>query len=259
MRGSRVLRWIRRAILLLLVVGAGVAAALYLLASWVPAQYRPANLSWQERSAAAKEFLNKKCIEGFTNKAPVRQPFSISVSQDQVNQYLASMDEIEGVIPDGRPGEARSRLQGAGLADPAVAIGDGVLTLMVRLTEYGKILSADVSFEFQSDGRLRVRLRGVRLGRLAVPESLYRGQIQALRQAVGQAARAAEGHGRGHISAEDVSALLATALGAINEEPIPTVLRGYRQRIAGIDLRDRTLTLRFEPTTAAAPEAADPP
>jgi hypothetical protein len=247
MRGSRFFRWLRRIVLLLLLAAVAGAAALYLLASRVPRQYRPADLSRQERDAAGHEFVESGA-KGFYNKVPVREPFAFSLSEDRLNAYLASMDEISGLVPGGRPGEVRERLRRAGLADPAVAIGDGVLTLMVRLAQYGKVLSADLSFDFLPDGRLRVRLREVRVGSLAVPDWLVRGRLHQLRRAIAPAMRRAlAGNDVRGLSVEDVSAVLTAVLAAIDEEPISPDLPKYHQRVVGIDLHDRALKIRFQP------------
>jgi hypothetical protein len=251
-RISKLIRWI---VLPPVLLGAAAAGIVYFLASRAPARYHPADLTWQERSASAKAFA-KLCMEDFFNPAQARAPFSIFVSEAEINRYFASMDEIEGTRPGGRPGEVHSWLQRAGLAGPAVAIGEGVFTVMVRLVEYGKILSADLSFDFLPDGRLQVRLREIRVGQVPVPEWLYRQQAQAMCQRLASAMSSAANDMRGTgISPADVSALLAPALGAINQEPISTVLPMFRQRISAIELHDGKLALAFEPVDANAATA----
>ena len=71
---------------------------------------------------------------------------------------FAIADEIAASRPSGKAGEVYRAMEKAGFIDPAVSLGDGILTVMVRSKEYDKVLSADVSFSFTADRKLRVRL-----------------------------------------------------------------------------------------------------
>ena len=238
-----------KALLVALVLLLLAAGGLYVAASWVPQQYQPADLTARERDSAAHRFYAMATDE-FYNKAQVRAPFSLTLTQEEINGYLASMDEIAGLYPGGKPGEVRSHMERSGVTSPAVAIGEGVLTIMVRLSEYGKVLSADLAFEFAPDGRLRVRLREVRLGRLTVPLSLVRGRLREMKEKLVGPMRAAGGEeSRGGLSAKDVSALLTQVVAAIDEEPISTDIPKFHQRVTAVELHDQKLTLKMEPAT----------
>jgi hypothetical protein len=251
---KRLLRW--GLVVLLLAVAAGVA--LYVTASWMPGQYRPADLSSRERNAAAKEFVEEPLAE-FARRVQVPQPFSISISQDQFNAYLASVDEIAALAPNGKPGEVRAQMERAGVSRPSVALGEGVLTLMAELSEYGKVVSADLSFDFQSDGKLQIRLREVRVGRLTVPRSLVSGLIRTFQQSLTPGPRSASGGDDSlrNVTVHDVSALVAKVVASIDEKPISTELprkvAGRKIRVAAIELHDGKLTLRIGPVSPTAP------
>jgi hypothetical protein len=250
MSGSKFLRRLLRVGLLVGLLLAVTAVAIYVAASWVPAQYHPADLPSRERNLEGQRFL--AMVVEVRNKVQVRAPFSMSFSEEELNNYLASMDEIVALVPNRKSGEVRGPMDRKGLADPALAIGEGVLTLMIRLSEFGKVVSADLSFEFLPDGRLQIHLAAVRMGRLTVPQALVRGRIQQLREELASGMRHTLTPDLEKISAgvafEDVSAMLGRALAAIDEKPIPTDLGRFHQRIAGIELHDKTLTLQFEPT-----------
>jgi hypothetical protein len=253
---SKFFKWVVRGALIVLLVLIVAAGAIYLAASSAPGPYRPADLTAHERGLEGYDFLSR--ASDFRNQAQDRFPFTLSLTQEQINKYLASMDETVALVPNRSPGEVRGMMERAGLEEPCVAVGEGVLTLMVRLSQYDKVLSADVSFDFLPDGKLQVRLREVRLGRLPVPQSLVRGRLAEVREKLVSSMRPAGSSDAeepaGGVSIRDVSALLRQAVAAIDEQPISTDLRKFPQRIEAIELHDKTLKLRFTPTTAARPE-----
>jgi hypothetical protein len=255
MSGSKFLKRLLRVALVAVLLLAAAAVAVYVAASWVPGQYHPADLPARQRNVEGQRFL--AMVVETRNKVQVREPFSVSISEEELNNYLASMDEIVALVPNRKPGEVRGPLERLGLAEPSAAIGEGVLTLMIRLSEYGKVVSADVSFEFLPDDQLQIRLGAVRVGRLTVPQSLIRGPLQQAREKLAAGMRhtlAGEPErSSASVSIEEVSALLGRAVAAIDEKPISTDLGKYHQRIAGVELHDKTLTLRFQPTETPRP------
>lgn len=260
MNGSRLGKWVRRAAAILLLGLVLGGAALYLLASWLPSDYHPAALPFEERTIAAQKFIRK--MVDLTNDWQRGGPFALSFTEAELNACLASMDEIAAFDPNGSPGDVHRLMDRAGLAGPAAAVHDGVLTLMVRLKDYGKVISADLSFEFLPTGNLRVHLEAVRVGRLPVPAWLYRSRLGELRQALASragrkpASPGSEGHPRAGVSVEDVSTVLSRVIAAIDEEPVPAYLpariRGRVARVDRIDLRNQALTIHFQPVAAAA-------
>ena len=153
MRIGRAIRWFL--ICTLSLVGLS-AVVMYVQASRIPADYLPVQLSARQKHQAVKEFWSK--VQEFGNSTQMNEPFEWSVGQTELNRYLASMDEIAASTPSGEPGTVYREMEKAGLAEPAIALHDGVLTLMVRSKEHAKILSVDVSFALTDDKKLRVKL-----------------------------------------------------------------------------------------------------
>jgi hypothetical protein len=248
MRIWKAARWV--ALFVVLAVAA-TAVAIYVLASRVPPDYRPARLTQPQKERAAKEFVNDKVFRGFSNPAQANEPFRWHVTEEQLNRYIASMDEIVSLLPGRDPGDVYARLEEAGLADPGLALGDGTLTLMVRDKRREKILSVRLAVEM-TDGRLRVRLAGARVGRVAVPRSVVAGQIEELKAYLEY--RRSQGQGDkevGGLSAEALGRLLAGVVEAVGEEPIDPVFTGginnRRVRVTGVTIERDRLTLELAP------------
>ncbi len=218
------MKWVSALIALTLLVG---GAYLYLRASRVPDEYAYQPLSRDQRKQAADDFYNH--LARFNNHAQDTQPFRWSLSEDRINRYLASMEEIAAIRPGHQAGSVLDALHEAGVADPAVALEDGRLRLMLRLTEYDKIVSLTLAMEFTSDRRLRVKLIETAIGTLAVPETLVRDRLTALRASL------ARGAGDGDAPDDDPTAqavsVLATILQAIDQEPITPVGTWDQRRI----------------------------
>jgi len=217
-----------------------------------PPGYSPAQLTSERRAQVAQELVNGQ-LAPLYNEVQKRQPFSWTVAQEQVNEYLAAMEEIEVNMP-GKGGKVRRFMDAAGLESPAVALDEGAATFMVRLRDYGIVLSARLAFDMTPERDLRVRLLEARTGRLTVPTALVSGWLGKLRGAVGspapETALAAAGPVIGRLSPADLGRTLASVVRAIDGTPVPTEIRKYRMRLAGLEIRDGQLTLRFEPTGA---------
>lgn len=253
---SRAGVWIRRALLILLLAVGVAAVSLYLLASRVPRRYRPASLNARQRTQSAKLFAGKMLGPQFGGKIQQPHPFSLSFSAEELNRYLASMDEIAALPPGGEPGRVYRVMERSGVADPALVLGEGTLTLMFRLVNYGKILSLDLSLRYTPRRRLRVELLEVRLGEIAIPRSAFQGRLDNLRGALGSKSGQPAGSGdaddeEGGISIGDVSAVLAKVIASIGAEPISTELpkkiNGRIFRVDDIEISDERLTLHFAP------------
>ncbi len=239
-------------ILLALVLLALVAAAvtLYLMAAAAPEDYAPARLSASERARRAREFTNKVLLRDFYNEVQRSRPFEMTLTEGALNAYLASADEIAGNYPHVKPGTVDAWMEEKNLAEPAIALHAGYLTLMVRSAEFNKVLSVDVAPVFEGEGSMRVELRGVRVGTLPVPERLVADQLGAIRSAMrGQGRRIERREGSPGISADDLAAALGSVLGAMGGGPISTTLpRDFDGRIVRLDaleIDEETLRIRF--------------
>jgi len=232
-----------------------IGVVLYVQASRIPARYRPAQLTAAEKQRAAKEFYSR-IVNEFGNDAQRNEPYEWSVSEEQFNAWLASMDEIASKTHTGKPGQVYKAMAQAGLAGPAVALRDGVMTLMMRSTKHQKILSVDIAFTFTPEKKLRLQVRGLRLGRLAVPDSLVRSRLEELKRLSSSAARdGPAGRSRratmAGVSSDDVAAVLGAVLAAIDEEPIRPELtwpvNKKRVRIERIEIAGGMLRLHVTP------------
>ena len=247
MRASTHLKWASALIALALLAGGGY---LYLCASGVPREYAYQPLSRPQRRQAATDFYNR--LAEFNRHAQDTQPFRWSLSGERINRYLASMEEIAAIRPGHRAGSVLYALHEAGVADPAVALDNGRLRLMLRLTEHHKILSLTLGVEFTSDRRLRVKLIEAAIGTLTVPETLVRDRLTALRTSL---ARRTDDDGAP--SADDptgrVVSVLATILQAIDQEPITPVGTWDQRRIRvhNITITPGDITLHVHRLTEA--------
>ncbi|NLW87098.1 MAG: hypothetical protein GXY38_09520 [Planctomycetes bacterium] len=228
-----------------------MAGAVYLMACKAPSQYRPELLDAPAREAAAKRFA-KKTLEEFGNQAQGSESFSISFSQQEINEYFASVDEIAAQAPNGRSGQVRQLLADAGISAPMVVLNDGLMTMMVHLDEHEKILSVDIGMVQEDDGRLRLSLCGARIGDLPVPAGMAQDGLERIRHGLDQAGAMDEPAQR--LTIEHVARGLATAVRAIGRDPIdlslPLRINGRGVRISRIVLAPEQLTLRFVPFEA---------
>lgn len=244
-------------LLIVLVAALGAAAlGIYLFASRIPASYQPAQLSPDQRTTSAKGFT-ARVLNEFGNKIQVPKSFTWSATQEELNHYLASMDEIAELMPNSRPGLVRRQLDEVGLSGPAVALEKNILTVMIRSTHYEKILSADLAFTFPAEGRLAVQVAGARLGALPVPQSMLQARLADLRTLLAAALPAkAETESPKRISIEHVGRMLSHVILAVGQEPISTELpwrvNGRIIRIDGIDIEHERITLRVTPVSNPA-------
>jgi hypothetical protein len=181
----RIGKVIKRGLLVLLVAAAAlgiIAAVLYRQADLAPEDYHPVHLTADEREQTAIRFINK-VINGFGNKAEMDEPFEWSLSQDEANRALASMDEIAFQSGQER-GKISSQMDRMGVSDPVVTFGKDSVRLMIRSREHDKVLVADLAFRMGPDGALRVRLQQASVGRMAIPQSVVEQQLQSLRDAM---------------------------------------------------------------------------
>ena len=239
-------------IVLLSVVGVAAAGAVtaYLLASSVPSYYRPARLGAAEKDAAMREFRRR--LMEFNNDGQKNEPFTWSVTQDQLNRYLDSMDEI-AIQGGAKPGSAHRAMESVGLAEPAVILDGGRVRLVARSLQYQKVVSIDLSLVIGPDGRLRVSLAGARIGQLPMPASLVRSLIERLRGKFTQRpGTQTTAPAIGGLDSSQVAQVLQRVISAIDGEPIATemtwrITTRKRVRVTRIDIDAGRLTLHIDP------------
>jgi flagellar basal body-associated protein FliL len=224
------------------------ASVIFLLASSIPSGYNPIRLNQQERELFAKDFIENHGLE-FINKVGENKAFTHEISQDELNLYLASLEEIAFLKP-GKAGEKKKSgevceaMDKAGLADPVVIMDDGVITIMVRTKGSNKVLSIDISMQITDDERLAVGLDGVRVGRMPLPTAVLNEGLATLKKSMTK--RDLDGEN----SAKDLDGLLATLLASINEEPITTEMKFRRKvirKIVELNIEDGKLTMHVVP------------
>jgi hypothetical protein len=257
-------RTVRRTSLVLVAMLLAGALVVYLLASRVPADYRPRRQGREQRDAAMRSFRLE--IQGFTNEGEENVPYAWSVDERSLNEYLDAADEI-AVFGGGEAGEIHRVASRLGLRDPAIALDDGMLKLMVRSTRHEKIVSVLLRFDFTPEKKLRVRVAGARVGRLPVPSALVRGKIEQLGRTVERRLRAgrdAESPRIGGVSSRAVGRVLGQVLAAIGGEPIDTELSWKkttkkRVRVERVEIDDGKLTLYVVPVGRPEVEPPGPP
>lgn len=238
-----------------MLVLAAAAMGLYLAASRVPSEYNPAQLSQDRKEqVVVKQFVRR--VMDLGSELQSARPFGVEVAEEQLNEYLASMDEIAAVRPNGRAGQVYQVMDEVGLSGPAVALNRDTVTLMCLLKKHNKVLSADLEILLTPDHLVRVRLKEVRLGRLPIPASMVRARLEQLKQSLrkrikstGTESQPTSKGGEG-ISSDDMAVLLAMVIAAIDEEPLPSEIRKWRMRADDIRIEQGRLQVHFTPTSS---------
>lgn len=236
------------AVIIVILIPLGV---LYYLAGLMPDDYRPVKLSQARKERVARRFVQHVVLD-FRNSAQKLEPFTWRITQRQINEYLASMDQISAGRPGHANGEIDAQMAQMGLGDPAVAIGDGELTLMIRSTRFGNVLSADIAADLTDDGKLRIALTGTRVGKLSVPSGTVLGPLKELRRQL-VLRRSRDRNGSDVASPEAVGGILAALIAAIDGKPIVPeetwTIKGIGIRIEelAIDDEKRELAIRIRP------------
>jgi hypothetical protein len=252
---------------LAILAGAALALGLllYFLAASSPSSYRPSVLSPEQQDQSMHEFINH--IQDFGNQAGAGLPFTWTLTEAQANAYLASMDLI-GELTN-KPIQPLAQMKRYGLSEPAVAMRDGVLTLMIRSDRHKKVISADFGVHFDSNGDLAGRIEQMRIGMVPVPQSLLEKGRKRLQEELAWRLKDAQKHGDAQLGPVPVSRLakLMETLNEIlqGEHVKPEVvwpLGKHRVRIDKVDISEGKLTIRALPIPAAStaptagPEAA---
>ncbi|KPK83785.1 MAG: hypothetical protein AMJ81_07300 [Phycisphaerae bacterium SM23_33] len=248
MRAGRV---IRRALGVTLVLLLLAALVIYGMICRIPSQYRPRHQTVEQQKDGRAMFVSQ--IFDFGEKAGKGQPFTWTITAEHANIYLGCLDAIASVSQV-EPVHPTAKLERAGFQGPAVAMGDGVLTLMVNVSRYNKIFSLDVAFDFDEQGDLTARLAGVRVGVMPVPQKLVDEKVAEARAALaGQLAEVEKmGDGRiGPLKVRHVAGLLRGVLGMMSGRHVrPEVVwpqGNHRVLIRRVEITRGRLTLHAVP------------
>jgi hypothetical protein len=240
-------RRVFRAVVIVAVGLALIAGVLYFQASRDPADYDPPELTQEQRNLHATRFVQE--MTPIINKGEETGPtdsITRTFTEERLNAYLASIDEIAFLRVGSRRGEVREAMAKAGLEGMAIAVNDGGVTLMVRSVEYDKVLSADLSLAMTEAESIKVQLTGARVGRLAIPTGLVRTGLTQLKDALPQ--RAESGRSRiGGLKVNELEHALTGILAAVDGESIQPQWRveGVRMSLTGLLAEPGKLTLTF--------------
>ena len=243
MRIGKLIKRLAVAAVVGLLLAAGV---LYVMVSSTPAGYAPLPLTPEQKKQAAKEFAARAAA--FWSTPPTERHLSWSATEEELNRYLGSMDEIAWYRQSGKRGEVDSKLAAAGLSGLAVRLDDGVATLMARSEKYAKVVSADFSLTVTADKKLLVELAGVRVGKLGVPDKIFRERLNRLKGALAAKANGASSQTVGDAGpAGKVLEMFSRIVGAIDEAPIAIEdeVNSRRIRIEEVEIAEHRLTIRF--------------
>jgi hypothetical protein len=260
-------QFIKYFLLLVLLAVLGGVFYYYRQAQLVPEGYQPQSMSKEQANGVALEFINRKLVKEFGNVAQHNKPFDWTLTQQQANEALASMDDIAFLL-GGKQGDVERHLAKQGLSQPAVQFLDGRVVLMVRAKKYDKVLSLELSFTSLPDGRLGVQMEDVRIGRLRVPRSLVETELTSMRTSMAASAPATTQGGAsiGPVHARELGKVLKDVLGAIDGKPIDPVLqyktpltgRKIKVKVQSVELGDGYMTLHMEPVAADKSAASEP-
>jgi hypothetical protein len=260
MRPRRIIGW---TVVALLAAAVLVAAGLLGLANRRPAAYRPVSLSPEDQDQVASRFVTHVAND-FGNRAGSGESFDWTITAEQANYYLAALDAI--AVLGGGAVQPSAELEKAGFAAPAVALDDGLLTLMVYSSRHDKVISLDVGFAFDAQGGLSVDIRHLRVGALPVPRWLVDEQARLVRQhLVKELEKAARpGQGLDDTPAAGLAKVLRALADALDGRCIRPELVwhvGARHRVLvdRITIAGGQATLHMVPVTAPAPPATTAP
>ncbi len=247
----RIRRWVIFLVLVLLAGGAAVHTMVYR----IPSEYQWRHFGPEKQKRAANAFLNHITADfgDKIGKTRTGETFTWTITADQANAYLASLDAIASLrsLEEGKPVHALAEMERAGLADPFVAMGGGVLTVMAKVRRYHMIFSVDLAAEVGAAGRLRVRIAGMRIGVMPVPRRLLEGRLRRVREALAAQLARAEGNGDARAGPADlqrVAKVMRQVLRMLNREPVRPVLRyklgaEHHALVRRVEIADGSLTL----------------
>ncbi|MCJ7544564.1 MAG: hypothetical protein MUP47_08405 [Phycisphaerae bacterium] len=267
-RGATSTTWYHWCGLVGLVVGVPLLILLPLVVAGLvflpPPQYDPAHLDYEARSVAAKQFYRQ--MMDFDDLAQSNVPFEFTFTAEQLNRYLASVDEIAALLPEGQAGRVQEMMLAAHLRGPAVALKGGRLMLMVQTGKHGLVVSAELLPALDRRGKLVVRLGALRVGRLHVPQALIRGSIDStknrlllLRASQRQETDVPGGPAQADVGDVAANYAMRMVVGALDGQPIEPEgkYRHHRIRLTGIDITPGQITVHIVPVPKKPTQPAD--
>lgn len=247
---------------------AGSAVALVLLAAMVlgllnrdPADYRPRRLDEAGQDVAMRAFFSQ--IQDFGNDAGAGKPFQWKLTDEQANSYLAGMDAVAAITD--RPVRPLEVMRRHGFDDPAVAMHEGYLTLMVHAIAQDKVISIDLRPEYNDQGQVTMHVAGVRVGVVPVPEAAVReGRDKLVEQLVTRLSRTDPGGDVkiGSVSLGKMAQVLAGVMDMLNGKYVrPELvwpLGKHHVLVEKIELHEGSLALHVI-AAPKPPKASKPP
>ena len=220
---------------------------LFMVASMCPSDYKPYQLTKQRRQHEAQRFVNNY-LNNFLNQYNNIIPFTFEISANQMNFFLASLDEIAMLRPNSKSGDNNTggvyaALDRQGLADPFVKFDDDKLTVMIRVQKHAdKIISLDISMKALGDGKMKFALEGVRIGRLPIPKSIVAESLSLVKSEL-------ENQNKDDNDIVSMDNLLTKVFTSLDSEPIETKckIRGKKKYISSIELKDGKLKIQYVP------------
>jgi hypothetical protein len=246
MTRKQIFGWAGLSVLFLLMLLAAVAL---LLASSRPDAWQPYQLKHEQQKEVAERFATRS-INELVNGMRGFEPFTFTLTEEEMNAYLASLDELAMLAYSGeemsrRPSELVAAMDRVGIADPVVDMQEDRLRLLVRSKKGNKIISLDVAFTFTDDEKMYITLEGVRVGLLPIPRSLVSGSLEQLQKSVSHKdAQSVE------TSLRNTDLILGSVIRSIGGEPVPTRLPfsdSRPKRIHDIEIDEQSLTIHFVP------------
>lgn len=227
MRPVKIALW--TLLLLPVLIGLAVLATLALLKS-VPGDYQPMSLSPSDQETVMRQFV-KHTVEDFLNPAGAGGDFQWTLTEEQANAYLASMDAIASQAP--RPVQPSKALAELNLSDPMIKIRQGRLTLMIFSTRYNRLLNVDFSPQVDAKGSFRLRVVTVRVGRMPLPRILWQDRLEEVRRRLLQQLSGAQADTsqRSEQPIGRLAELLGGMVGAMNGQEVPARISLSRRQV----------------------------
>lgn len=248
MKAGRIIRWAAPALLVVVLLLAGVA---YFLSLRRPSGYRPAVLSPEQRARARERVearvmdLLSKAREAAT--ALQEDPegdhsFTMEVTEEELNEWIASL-----------PDAALAQFRAVGMVDPAASIDEGQLTLYGFAPKHNRVMSVALVPHFDAEGLMTLEIGAVKIGDLPMPGRLLDEELAKLRQHIRTELRKAsavdDDEVFGGVRAKDYRRGAAGLLDALENRPIaiePPPQFG-RVRVVDLVLEEGLATLVVRP------------
>ncbi len=253
MTRKQIFGWASLTVLFIVVLLVAVAL---LLASSRPSAWHPYQLTHEQQKEVAEHFATRS-INELVNGMRGFEPFSFTITEEEMNGYLASLDELAMLAYSSedisrRPSELVAAMDRVGIADPVVDMREDRLRLLARTKKGNKIVSLDIAFEFTDDEKLYITIDGVHIGLLPIPKALVSGSLEQLQKSVSH--KDAENV---ETSLQNTDLIFGSVIRSIGGEPVSTRLPfsdSRPKRIHDIEIDEQSLTIHFVPVSESDEE-----